>query len=268
MLAAPAWALVLVLTACGTSKAVPEPAAAATQASAASQEATEVRVGDVVDLAEALAPTAAAMKEKMSFDFAGTVPQSGTMSGEMSLGGSSPSMSLDTEVEGESVTMMLIDGVMYMGGFADMPAGKKYLKIDPESDDPMSQIMAPLLSQMAEAVDPSAMTAGVTGLKGKVVEVKDGVVTYESTLTAEQQREMTAKQLVKMGLDDVPTQTAAPTDMTIRQTIGTDDLPVTIEITGAGTSEGLISIAYSGWGEPNTVTAPPAAEVTTFADMM
>lgn len=258
-------ALAATLGACGseTSGAGTDSTAGSTPAA----DAPKAKVGDEVDLAAVFKDTAAAMKAKKSYSFTGDAAD-GALSGQMRVDGDKTAMKLETTVEGEKATILFIDGVMFMGGMDDLPAGKTFIKIDPKGDDPMSKMMGPALSQMAESADPTAALAGIEGLKAKVIEVKDGTTTYETTVSAEQQMSMATKRLKDMGMADtpMPTPSVAMKPITVRQTIGADSLPTKVEVSGSPDS--TMTLTYSGWGAPVDVVAPAADKVATFADMM
>jgi hypothetical protein len=258
-------AVTATLGACGTGTAD-----TSTQTSASSkpaQGASKAKVGDEVDLSAVFKETAAAMKAKKSYSFAGEAA-GGAMTGQMRVDGDATAMKIETTMEGEKATILFVDGVMYMGGMPDLPAGKTFIKIDPKGDDPMSKMMGPALSQMADSADPTAGLADIEGLKAKVVEVKDGTTTYEATLSAQQQMDMAKKRLEAMGMGDtpMPTPSVAMKALTVRQTIGADGLPTKVQL--AGDPEATMTLTYSGWGAPVDVQAPPADKVASFADMM
>lgn len=259
-----ALALTSALGACGSATSGSPTGPPASDAPAVEQ-AAQVEVGDELDLADALSASAAAMKAKKTYSFTGEAAGA-SMSGQMRVDGDGTAMAIRTTVQGDEVDLRLIDGVMFMGGFPDLPAGKTFVKIDPEGDDPMSRMMGPMLSQMAEAADPTASLAGIAGLTAEVIEVKDGTTTYEVTVSVDQQLAMAKERLEDMGMGDTPLPTSVMKPLTVRQTIGPDDLPITSELVG---SEDLtMNLTYSGWGEPVDVVAPPAAKVATFAEVM
>lgn len=231
------------------------------------KDAPKNKVGDEVDLPAVYKETAAAMKDKKSYTFTGDTPE-GAMTGEMRVDGKDMAMKLNTTVEGEKATILFVDGVMFMSGMEDLPAGKTFIKIDPKGDDPMSKMMGPALSQMAESADPTAALAEIEGLKAKVIEVKDGTTTYEATITADQQLEMAKTRLKDMGMGDmpVPTPKTGMKPITLRQTIGADHLPTKVEISGS--PESTMTLTYSDWGKKVDVAAPPADKVASFSDMM
>ncbi|MFC7489784.1 MULTISPECIES: hypothetical protein [unclassified Knoellia] len=224
-----------------------------------------VTVGDEVDLTDALAASAAAMKAKKTYSFTGEAAGA-AMSGQMRVDGDGTAMTIQTTVQGAKVDMLLVDGVMYIGGFPHLPPGKTFVKIDPEGEDPMSKMMGPMLSQMAEAADPTASLAGITALKAEVIEVKDGTTTYEVSVSVDQQLAIAKERLAVMGMGDTPLPTPAMKPLIVRQTIGPDDLPTRTELVGG--ADLTLNLTYSGWGEPVDVVAPPADKVTTFADVM
>lgn len=258
-------ALSATLAACGT-ESVDSPAGSSGSAKAA-DTASKAKVGDEVDLADVFKGTAAAMKAKKTYSFTGKAA-GGAMSGQMRVDGDATAMKLETTMEGQKATILFIGGVMYMGGMPDLPAGKTFIKIDPKGDDPMSKMMGPALSQMAESADPTAGLADLKGLKAKVIEVKDGTTTYEATVSGEQQLAMAKKRFEDMGMGDTPMPTPSVTmkPLTVRQTIGSDNLPTKVEVVG-GTDTSM-SLTYSGWGEPVDVVAPAADKVASFSDMM
>ncbi|KGN36528.1 hypothetical protein [Knoellia subterranea] len=265
--AALALSLTAVLGACGSNDAGTTDTKSTTGSTAKSDGAAQGKVGDEVDLSAFYGDIATAMKEKKSYRFTGD-SAAGKLSGQMRVDGDKTAMRMETTVDGEAATILFVDGVMYMGGMDDLPAGKTFIKIDPKGDDPMSKMMGPALSQMAESADPTAALADLEGLKAKVVEVKDGTTTYEMTVTAEQQQKLAAEKLKDMGMDtgSLPTPSTAPAPMVVRQTIGADNLPTVVKITGS--PEATMTITYSGWGEDVDVAAPPADKVATFSDMM
>ncbi|WP_056140839.1 hypothetical protein [Knoellia sp. Soil729] len=105
------------------------------------------------------------------------------------------------------------------------------------------------------------------GLKATVVEIKDGTTTYESTLSTEQQLALAQKRLEDMGMGDapMPTPTTAMKPITVRQSIGADNLPTKVELVGDAGS--TMTLTYSGWGEPVDVTAPAADSVASFSEL-
>ena len=258
-------AVTTTLGACGS--ATPEAGSPSSASSQPAGNASKAKAGDEVDLSAVFKETAAAMKAKKSYSFKGEAA-GGALSGQMSLDGDATAMKIETTMEGEKATILFIDGVMYMGGMPDLPAGKTFIKIDPKGDDPMSKMMGPALSQMADSADPTAGLADIEGLKAKVVEVKDGTTTYEATLSAEQQLDMAKKRLEAMGMGDtpMPTPSVAMKALTVRQTIGADGLPTKVELSGS--PESTMTLTYSGWGAPVDVQVPPADKVASFSDMM
>lgn len=263
--AALALSLTAVLGACGSADGG-STTKSTTGSTAKVDSAPKVKVGDEVDLAAVFKATATAMKAKKTYSFTGQAPDA-TLKGQTRVDGDGTALKIETEMEGEAATILFVDGVIYMGGMDDLPAGKTFVKIDPEGDDPMSKMMGPALSQMADSVDPTAGLADLEGLKAKVVEVKDGTTTYESSISAEQQLKLAEKKLKDMGMDikDLP-ESAKPKQMVMRMTIGADNLPTLMESTGS--PEATISMTYSGWGQPVDIDTPPADKVATFEDMM
>lgn len=258
-----ALSLTVALGACGsTESGTTADAGSGSSATSAAPAAAKHKVGDTVELDEVYPDIAAAMKAKKTYTVKGTAAD-GDVSAAIRTEGDTTAMKMDTTMEGKDTTVLLIDGVMYLGGMEGLEAGKKYLKVDPKGDDPMSKLMGPMLSQLTESMDPVAGLEQLDGLKAKVIEVDGGTTTYEMTVSVEQQEQMAKKQLEKMGMGDTKIPSSVEIKpLTIKQKVGADNLPISVEATGG--TDGSLSMTYADWGKPVDVQAPPESEVGTF----
>lgn len=255
----------LVLGACG-SDAAPTGAKASTSASpSAAAEASGAKVGDVVALSDLAEKSSAAVKEKGTAHMTMTAPGAGEIEADVDFSGASPKMSMSVAQEGESVDMVYVDKVMYMGGesFTELTGGKKWIKIDPDGDDMMSKMMGPLLGQMESSMgNPAEQLKAYGDADAKVTAVKDGITTYEVTLTkAQLSKAMKSQEEALPGLSEEALKQIPDEGMTYSMSVDETYLPTTLEMELSGQA---IDMEYSKWGEPVDITAPKASDVGTF----
>jgi hypothetical protein len=225
--------------------------------SAAPSVGTSIPAKDLAD------KVSKAMEEAGTAKFTGT-NDGASIKGE--LDARNKSMHVTGSSESGPIDSIIIDGVMYFGGegVSFMTGGKKYAKIDPKADDPMSKMMAPMLNQTRELTNPSSIFLAVPGLTSTVTGVKDGAVTYTTKLTGEQVWAM-----VEGGSGGGVKPTATPNaeqlagmSAELVQTLDAKDRPQSIVVTTttAGKSRKQ-TFDYTDWGAPVAIKAPPASEV-------
>lgn len=238
--------------------------------SGTSQEApaaSAAKVGDTVDLAELATKSSAAVKDKGTAVVTTEMGGDGTMEGGVDFGGKSPAMSLNLTLESgnQSTQVVLLDGVMYMGGddYVELTGGKRWIKIDPEGKDMMSQMAGPMLEQMGSAFgNPAEALKAYEGAKGTVTKVEDGAVTYSVKLTKEQLAAGVKAQAAGIpGITDKALE-QLPDGVTYEMKLSDEYLPMTLQ-TDLGKGDKMTMI-YSRWGEPVDIKAPAASEVGTF----
>ncbi|HMM97215.1 hypothetical protein [Phycicoccus sp.] len=231
------------------------------------QKAPDVKVGDLVDLKTLATKTSAAAKAKGTSHLSMTMGSTGTVNADLDYSGSSPKMTMTMTASGESVKAVYVDKVMYLNSpsFAEMTGGKQWVKIDPQGDDMISKMMGPMLSQMEAAMaDPGEQLKVVEGAKATVAKVERGVTTYRVRLTKEQILAMAKKQgVAPPGTTDEELLKQVPETASYDLAVTDDYLPssATVDLLEAGQR---LVMTYSKWGEPVTVTVPPASEVGTF----
>ncbi len=261
-LAAVAAAAALALTGCGSSTdTATTPSATVSQTSASPTETA--KAGDSVDFASVMAESTAAVKDKKSAHMTMSLGSEGSIDADVDYASTPQSMKMTMDVGGEQMQMIYLDKVMYMGGetFAQMSGGKKWIKIDPKGTDPMSKQMAPMLAQIETSMaNPVESLAALKDVKATVKSSDSSGTTYSVTLTKAQLEEMSKSPGGAPGVssDDLD---ALPATVTYDLTIGTDKLPqkMVMEVSGQ-----KMEMAFSKWGEPVSITAPPASEVGTF----
>ncbi len=252
----------LALGACGSTDTDTGTKAGSSQEAPA---ASSAKVGDTVDLAELATKSSAAVKDKGTAFVAMELGADGVMEGGVDFSGASPKMSMTTKAEGETMQIVYLDKVMYMGGdsFADLTGGKKWIKIDPEGDDLMSKSMGPMLGQMESAIgNPAEALKAYEGAKATVTKVEEDATTYSVKLTKEQLAAGVKAQAA--GIPGVTEEALKqlPDGVTYEMKLSDGYLPMTVE-TDLGNGEKMTMI-YARWGEPVDVKAPAASEVGTF----
>lgn len=145
------------------------------------------------------------------------------------------------------ITVILVDGVMYMR----QGAGAKYLKID--KDDPALSGLVDNLGSMSPEASVSAMKgalkkveyAGTAKVEGD--EVHKYLVTADTSAVADQ-------------LGSAPGASDLPKTITYTMFVDDDNLMRRIDMTVSGQD---IRMTVGKWGEPVDIKAPPASQVQT-----
>jgi hypothetical protein len=134
-------------------------------------------------------------------------------------------------IAGSSMEVISVGGVMYLKGLFKAKNGKPWVKIDPNGTDAFSKQMAP---QLKSAADLRSQVEVYQGSKATLVGTDGGVRHYRLT-----------------GVSSAPTQ---PFDLYL----DAQDRPVKVTTTSSSVN---MTITYSGFGDPITVSAPPADQV-------
>lgn len=260
----------LVLGACGTQSAGTGAGTAATAASASaagssSKAGSSAKVGDLVPLKELATRCAAAVKAKGTAHLTTKAGASGEMEADVDFRGSAPKMSMTTTEGGETVRMVYLDKVIYLGGdsMASMSGGKPWVKISAGGDDLMSQLMGPLLTQMQSSTgNPAEQLKAYGDVDATVKAASGGVTTYTVRLTRAQLEKAVQTQTQGMpGLSAGAVKQLPVGRVSYDLALDANNLPLSLTM-DLGTSS--VDVTYSKWGDPVRVTAPPASEVGTF----
>jgi hypothetical protein len=171
--------------------------------------------------------------------------------------------------------VLLVNNIFYM----QIPSlaqvtGKPWIKVDPsDPSNPANQFFGSLVSSIKQNADPTQMLknleAGGT-LNSTDTEQLNGQATthYKITVNVSKmianQTDPTMKQLLTMaeqaGLHDYPVEVWLDShDLPVQSTINMPGL-------GAGTG-GLMTMTYSNWGAPVTITPPPDDQVGSMPTM-
>lgn len=264
MAVAAAAAGVLLLSACGGSGSsdagAGSPTSSSTSADAGSSSGFpgigSLSVGDTVDVKALSAAGAAAVKKagtvRISMDSAAA---GGTLSGTADFGASTPAMSLSGEAQGQKISVVFVDGILYV----KVPelGSKSWLKIDPQGDDQMSKALGAMLTPLTDQANPTRMMAAVPNGTVKVVAVGDATATVEQKVTPGEMKEF----ITELYGSDLAGQATSTGTVTVRTTLDDQARPVKVEVSGAGSHQ---TIRYTDWGADVSVTAPPADQIGTF----
>lgn len=233
-------------------------ASAATSAagttSAADGGAAQTTALTADDFAERIA---AAQKEKKSVQLAMTTTLAGqkvAVEGKVDLGGSTPAMDETMTIPGMStMKVRAVDGIVYMN--LGTLSKDKWIKVDPKDTS------NPLASQFSGMIDGADPTQQVEALKGAIASVKqsgspetvDGVEAQKYVVTVD-----TAKLGGALKSQLGSTGASLPKTITYTYWVDGDDLVRKVD---ADVSGAKVDMTFSHWGEPVTVTAPPAGDI-------
>jgi lipoprotein LprG len=182
--------------------------------------------------------------------------QSITMSGDMALGKTleetSFALTMSAPSMGGDVSMMLVDGVMYL---PEEPGSDKYMQIDlTDGSNPMGALFSQIFSQASPSATTLALEGAIEDFRPVGSEEIDGVMTTHYTVTVNTQKvlaETMGEELLSMAQSSG---TALPETMTYDFWVGDDDnLPRRMRTDAMGMS---MTIDFTAWGEPVDIQAP------------
>jgi hypothetical protein len=188
-------------------------------------------------------------------------------------------------VPGQGTVQLVVDnGILYMDvpSLATYTGGKPWLKIDPtelsQTNNPLASIFASLKSEMSDPSQQLDFLEGVTGTVDTVgTETIGGVSTTHYRFSSD----------LAAALKNLPASSQAAFQQ-LESSLGTSTATVNAWIDGQGlvrqvqfsltppstATPGASSLAstttldFSRFGDPVTVTVPPASQVTDFSQML
>lgn len=255
-----AFALAITLSACGDNDGGTS-SGTATTAGAAQLVALAKSIGDETSKASSAHMTITA-------DAAG---QDITGAGDLKFGSADAAIAMDMTTPQGSVSMVFVDGLLYMKLPQELVPGKPWLKIDPNSDSVLAKALGSLNESLSRNADPRAAlrefesSGEVTGAKEEEL---DGKKTTHYTITVD------VRKMADNQAD--PTQKKAMQDAIAG---GMKDFPVDVWVDEAGLpvrfamdvpapdgKGGLTSVKmqvdYTDWGKPVDIVPPPADQTT------
>ncbi|MFE6736977.1 DUF6612 family protein [Microbacterium sp. NPDC057650] len=161
-------------------------------------------------------------------------------------------MHLSTEVGGNSMEMILVDGTIYLS-MGEMTQNK-FVKISTDDDNPIAAQLESTLSQSNLADQMKGLSAALTDFTvADGTEKIDGVDTTHYVLTVD-----TKKLFAAQGAE-VPAEAGIGDTVTYDMYVGGDDL-IRRSVVDMGVMK--TTLDYSKWGEPVTIEAPTADQLT------
>jgi hypothetical protein len=180
-------------------------------------------------------------------------------------GASTTDMALDL-LGATATKLVVLKGAVYVA--AGQPiGGKHWIKIDPNGKDRVSKAVAPLLSSMTGNLDTTAQLAHMPDAKlaSATATTVNGVPVTKYVVTMTERDLLSVTQAFHM-----PAEVKKQTEAALKGAHGTstlyldgNDLPLRAEslVTGTARENSATVVTYSGWGEPVSITAPPATDV-------
>jgi len=178
-----------------------------------------------------------------------------TVDGKVDLGDGKVAMDETVTMPGAmpEMTLRAVDGLVYMN--LGRLSKNKWIKVDP------ADTSSPLASQFSGLLDGADPTQQLEALQGAVTSLEksgqpetiDGVQAQKYVVTVD-----TAKvgEAFKSRLGAAGA--ALPQTITYTYWVGSDDLVRKVETDVSGVK---MDMTFSDWGEPVTVTAPPASDI-------
>jgi hypothetical protein len=187
--------------------------------------------------------------------------------GDLKFGSDNAAMTMDIGTPEGAISMVFVDGVLYMKLPTELEPGKSWVKIDPNSDNAVAKSLGGLNEQLGKNADPRAAlkefekSGEITSTKKETL---DGKETTHYTITVDLQKmaDNQTDPAAKKALQDVVA--AGIKDFPVNVWVDEKDLPVRFAMETptadgqGGTTSVKVQVDYSDWGKPVTVEAPPA----------
>ena len=235
----------LALSACGDAGDGAAGPKSSGSSSTSSSAASGLQPGATVDGGELATTMTDAMVKAGSGTISLDLGTEGKATGSFSMKGGVMEQEMTMRIEGQTMQIVSTGGVIYMKG---LPGSKKpWVKIDPKADDPMSQMFAGLAGDMG---DPRQLAKALEGSKATVVSSTAGSSTYDVTIDP--------KALLGGAAGSA---LPATEPVKARYTLDADHRPTLMVVDVQGQS---LTIAFSDWGKPVAISAPPADQVGSF----
>jgi hypothetical protein len=263
-----AFALAATLGACGGNAGTDNGTATNT---GTADTGTDNKPMSIVDLAQSIGDEtadASSAHMKMTAQAAG---QDITGEGDLKFGSDDAAMAMDLGTSEGAISMVFLDGVLYMKLPQEVQPGKPWIKIDPKSNNAVGKALGGINEQLSKNADPRAVlkefekSGQITNTQQETLDGKETThytITVDVQKMADSQTDPTAKQALQSAIN------AGMKDFPVNVWVDDEDLPVrfTMETPmpdGQGsTTSTKVQVDYSDWGKPVTVEAPPADQTT------
>ena len=229
-----------------------------------------VAAANLVDLAKSLGDKtteASSAHMTMTADAAG-VKMDGE--GDVKFGSSDAAISMTLNTTEGSISMVLLDGVLYMKLPQELEPGKPWIKIDSSTNSEMAKALGSMNEQLSKNVDPRA-TLKEFEKAGEITdsnqeEIDGQKVTHykidvDVQKMVDEQADPSTKEEMQKAID------AGIKTLPVEVWIDKEGLPARFAMEMAapngsgGTEKVKMQADYTDWGKPVDITPPPADQI-------
>ncbi len=195
--------------------------------------------------------------------------------GQMQLAGAATKIAMTMGTPVGELRAVVVGSTMYL----KLPSGmvhtdKAWVKFDANGSDPVSKELSALTGQEQQNLDPTkmlTMIAPFATITGQHQDVVAGVAATEYTIsvdTAKLVRSSLVTPAMRQLLNNSNIQ--LPADLTYQVWLNSAELPVRLVMVepvgtqGSGKQTVTVTMAYTGWGQPVDIQAPPSDQVGTL----
>lgn len=278
LLVAGVGAAIVALSACGPNNvagsATPQGGSGAASQSQGASGGDSQKISTVADLG-ALVQHNASQKNSVHVQMDMSIPGAGAISaqGDMKFAGAQSAVQMTMNVPGAgAMQMVVVDGNFYMKLPAALAASDKpWVKIDVSGNDALSKSLGST-ANLADQTDPTQLIDKIKSagtITNTTHEQLNGEDTTHYSINVDVKKmadSMASTDSEKAGLSQLGA-TTMPFDIWVNS----DNLPVKIvtkvafpDPTTGKSSQVSMTALYTNWGQPVTVTAPPADQVGTL----
>jgi LppX/LprAFG-like lipoprotein len=189
--------------------------------------------------------------------------------GDLKFGSADAAMTMEVTTPEGAISMVFVDGVLYVKLPQELEPGKPWLKIDPASDNATAKSLGELNDQLGKNADPRAVlkefekSGEITSTKKETLNGKE-TTHYTVTVDVQKMADNQTDPTQKKAMQEVVA--AGVTSFPVEVWVDGDDLPVRFALETpvpdgqGGRTAVKVQVDYSDWGKAVTVDAPPAAQ--------
>jgi len=191
--------------------------------------------------------------------------------GDLKFGDADAAIAMDMTTAQGSISMVFVDGVLYMKLPQELVPGKPWLKIDPNSESVLAKALGSLNESLSKNADPRAALQEFEN-SGEITDTKeeelDGKKTTHYTITvdvrkmADNQSDPTQKKAMQDAID------SGMKDFPVDVWLDEKGLPVRFALETptpdgqGGMTSVKMQVDYTDWGKPVDIAPPPADQTT------
>jgi hypothetical protein len=225
---------------------------------------------NLVDLAQSIGDETA---EKSSAHMKITGKAAGqdiTGEGDLKFGSAAAALSMDMTTPQGSISMVFLDGVLYVKTPQELQPGKAWLKIDSSSTSPIAKALSSVNEQLGKNADPRAALQEFEK-SGEITATQEeelgGKKTTHYTITvnvrkmADNQTDPTQKKAMQDAI------AAGMKDFPVDVWVDEEGLPARFRLDtptpdgSGGMTSVRMQVDYTDWGQPVEIAAPPADQI-------